>query len=134
MVLSGHAHIYQRFTRKLTNGKQIPYIVSGSGGFAATAPKPIKAGTTIGDHTLVVAPIVAFGYLTLTCDGKTLSASFKTADGKTVKQQDAVTVDLATGKITAGAGGAGGSKPAKPAKPAKGKAPAKKKAKAKSRR
>jgi hypothetical protein len=101
MILSGHAHVYQRFTRTLPGGQQVPYIVSGSGGYAATAPKPIPAGTTVGDHTLVVAPIVNFGYITLTTDGKTLTAIFKTAEKNIVTQRDLVTVDLTKGKITA---------------------------------
>jgi DNA repair exonuclease SbcCD nuclease subunit len=37
-VLSGHAHLYQRFTREV-DGREIPYVVSGSGGFAATPPQ-----------------------------------------------------------------------------------------------
>lgn len=32
MVLSGHVHNYQRFTRTIA-GKQIPYIVAGAGGY-----------------------------------------------------------------------------------------------------
>jgi hypothetical protein len=100
VVLSGHAHLYQRFTRTLPNGKETPYIVSGSGGFSATMPLPIKAGTKVGDHTLVVAPIVDFGYLTIETDAQTLSATFKTANGKNVTVRDSVTVDLKTGKIT----------------------------------
>jgi 3',5'-cyclic AMP phosphodiesterase CpdA len=35
-VLSGHVHNYQRFTRTL-EGKQIPYIVAGAGGYANDA-------------------------------------------------------------------------------------------------
>jgi hypothetical protein len=100
VILSGHAPLYQRFTRTSPNGKETPYIVSGSGGFSATMPKPIKAGTKVGDHTLVVAPIVDFGYLTIETDAQTLSATFKTANGITVTVRDSVTVDLKTGKIT----------------------------------
>jgi hypothetical protein len=100
MVLSGHAHIYQRFTRTLPSGQQIPYVVSGSGGFAATKPKAIAAGTKVGDATLVIAPIVDFGYLTLTTDAKTLTAVFKTADQNGVAQRDTVTVDLTKRTIT----------------------------------
>ena len=33
IVLSGHAHSYQRFSRALF-GKSLPYIVAGAGGFA----------------------------------------------------------------------------------------------------
>src|SRR4051794_33605729 len=36
-VLSGHAHLYQRYTRSV-DGRQIPYVVAGSGGFAAPPP------------------------------------------------------------------------------------------------
>jgi hypothetical protein len=111
MILSGHAHLYQRFTRTLPSGQQIPYIVSGSGGFAATTPKPIPAGTTIGDHTLVIAPIVDFGYLTLTTDAKTLTAVFKTANQQGIKQRDMVTVDLTKGKITSSQGSTAGTSP-----------------------
>ena len=118
MILSGHAHLYQRFTRTM-NGRETPYIVSGSGGFAATAPKEIAAGTTIGGHTLVVAPIVKFGYLTIETDAQTLTATFKTADGSGVKQQDQVTVDLRQGKIIKSA--TAGKAPAKTASKAASK-------------
>jgi Calcineurin-like phosphoesterase len=117
MILSGHAHLYQRFTRNV-NGRETPYIVSGSGGYAATQPKPIKAGTKVGDHTLVTAPIVDFGYLTIETDAQTLTATFKTAGkGGVVTQRDLVTVDLKKGKIsqsvTAPARPAGNTAPAK---------------------
>jgi hypothetical protein len=135
-ILSGHAHLYQRFTR-VVNGRQVPYIVSGSGGFAATAPLQAAppAGTVVGDHTLEVDPIVKFGYLTLTTDAKTLSITFKSAPrGGPVAQLDSVTLDLVTGKITGSGpnGGPGpnpgrGGKPVKPVKPVTKGKPAKKK-------
>jgi hypothetical protein len=115
-LLSGHAHLYQRFTRNV-NGRQVPYIVSGSGGFAATPPQQAAppAGTVVGDHTLEVDPIIQFGYLTLTTDAKTLTVSFKTAPRNgPVTQQDVVTLDLVKGKIT---GNGGGGKPAPKPKP-----------------
>jgi hypothetical protein len=120
-VLSGHAHLYQRFTR-MVNGRQTPYIVCGSGGFAATAPmhSAPPAGTVIGDHTLEVDPIVKFGYLTLTSDAKTLTVSFKTARrGGPVTQMDSVTLDLVHGKIAASGSGNAAPKPPKPVKPPK---------------
>jgi len=103
-VLSGHAHLYQRFTRAV-GGKQIPYVVSGSGGFAATPPQfsTPKAPYTIADTTLEVDPIVEFGYLTITTNAKTLSIDFKTAvRGSPVTLRDSVTVDLTQGRITSG--------------------------------
>lgn len=34
MVVAGHVHDYQRFTRKVTSdGRQIPYVVAGAGGY-----------------------------------------------------------------------------------------------------
>lgn len=103
-VLSGHAHLYQRFTRVVSNGQQTPYLVAGSGGFAATAPlgKLPPAPIKVGDHTLEIDPIVAFGYLTVTTDAKTLSVAFKTANASGVQEKDSVTVDLQTGKLVSG--------------------------------
>jgi len=33
LILSGHVHNYQRFTREYDDGTQIPYIVAGAGGY-----------------------------------------------------------------------------------------------------
>jgi len=69
-VLSGHAHIYQRFSRSVS-GKQIPYVVAGSGGHNARVPTGEKAGEapiTWNDYTLLVGPVAAYGYLTVTVD------------------------------------------------------------------
>jgi hypothetical protein len=100
LLLSGHAHLYQRFTRNIANGQQTPYIVSGSGGFAATTPKQLPhAPITVGDHTLEIDPIVEFGYLTLETDARTLTVTFKTAEGGPVVVRDSVAVDLKTSRI-----------------------------------
>jgi hypothetical protein len=137
-VISGHAHLYQRFTRT-AGGKQTPYIVSGSGGFAATAPLGglPKAPITVGDHTLVATPLVEFGYLTIATDAKQLTITFNTPTKQGGHAEDSVTVNLASGTITsgnppAGGGGGGGKVPKKP-KPTKNpkKPPKPKPAKAK---
>jgi calcineurin-like phosphoesterase family protein len=101
-LLCGHAHLYQRFTRVMPDGKEVPYIVAGSGGYAATPPKqmppvPLKEG----DHTLVVAPIAEFGYLTVETNAKTLSFVFKTANAQGVVVRDTVIVDLNADRILA---------------------------------
>ncbi|HET6990473.1 MAG TPA: metallophosphoesterase, partial [Bacteroidia bacterium] len=33
LILSGHVHNYQRFTKKYQNGRQLPFIVAGAGGY-----------------------------------------------------------------------------------------------------
>lgn len=95
-VLSGHAHLYQRFTRRV-DGRQIPYVVSGSGGFAATPPRAglPSAPVTVGDVTLVKAPIIGFGYLTGVTDGHTLTITFRSSHSAIAP--DSFTLDLATG-------------------------------------
>jgi hypothetical protein len=98
-VLSGHAHLYQRFTRR-TAGREIPYVVSGSGGYAAKAPRSkVTPPAVAGEFTLVGPTTVAFGYLTVAVDiGKgTLTITFHPSDPDV--GGDAVVVDLATGKL-----------------------------------
>jgi hypothetical protein len=101
-VLSGHAHLYQRYTRQV-GGRNIPYVVSGSGGFAATPPiggLP-HAPITRGEYTLVKEPIVEFGYLTVTVDmsGATPTLTIAFNDRTHTTTHDQVTVDLADGSI-----------------------------------
>lgn len=118
-LLCGHAHLYQRFTRVMQGGKEVPYIVAGSGGFAATTPKQIpQVPITVGDHTLVVAPIAEFGYLTVETDGRTLSFAFKTADEKGVTVRDTVVVDLKADRIVVPGVVGTPARPSVPASPA----------------
>ncbi|HTR73085.1 MAG TPA: metallophosphoesterase [Solirubrobacteraceae bacterium] len=85
-VLSGHAHLYQRFTRN-SEGHEVPYVVAGSGGYAATPPrtKPKKIPLPVGEFTLEIEPVVEFGYLTVTVDTTvakpTLTIAFRSVDG-----------------------------------------------------
>ncbi|MBV9195935.1 MAG: metallophosphoesterase [Solirubrobacterales bacterium] len=99
-VLSGHAHLYQRYTRAL-NDREIPYVVAGSGGFAAERPKGglPPAPITVGDFTLVRDPIIEFGYLTLTVDMTTERGKLAIRWSGTQGSTDAVTVDLGSGRI-----------------------------------
>ncbi len=103
MVLSGHAHLYQRFTQRVNNNKQqIPYLVSGSGGFSASAPQQSvgPAPITVGNDTMEIDPIIKFGYLTITCDGNTLTSTFNSPNGNgTVTALDTVSVNLKTGLL-----------------------------------
>jgi hypothetical protein len=126
-VLNGHSHLYQRFTRTI-NGRQVPYICSGSGGYAATAPMNgvPPAGTVVGDHKLEVAPIAEFGYLTLQCDGKLLTADFRMAPRNSAPiVKDIVTLNLKTGRLTQNGIGNSAGTPSQPTPPTKPSPPAK---------
>jgi hypothetical protein len=98
-VLSGHAHLYQRFTRKV-EGREIPYVVAGAGGFSETPPrKAVSEGTTEGQYTLAVDPIVHFGFLTVTVDMKTKRLTIVYRPSDQGVEGDSVTVDLEAGKL-----------------------------------
>lgn len=78
LVLSGHVHDYQRFTRTL-DGKPIAYIVSGNGGYhnlhqfakGATPGEAVATGVTFefGDAS-------RYGFLELTVDRGTISGEY----------------------------------------------------------
>jgi hypothetical protein len=104
-VLSGHAHLYQRFTRA-TAGRTIPYIVAGSGGHNVSMPLGELANAqypvTWGEFTLEQPPQLEYGYLTVTVDmkdaaGPSLAFQF-TAPANTAANDHAV-VDLASGSL-----------------------------------
>jgi kumamolisin len=101
-VLSGHAHLYQRYTRTV-EGAEIPYIVAGSGGHNATKPKANAAEAKLPEgYELVGKPLVEYGYLTLTVDMTTnapkLTIAFNPTSGKPPKG-DSVTIDLSKRKL-----------------------------------
>jgi hypothetical protein len=102
-VLSGHAHLFQRFTRLTPNGREIPYVVAGSGGFAATPPQgSLPDGPlTIGEYTLVAKPLVEFGYLIVTVDLSTPQGHLRITfnDRTNTKIHDTLHLNLKSGKI-----------------------------------
>jgi predicted phosphodiesterase len=108
VVLSGHAHLYQRFTRKMKGGREIPYIVAGSGGHNVTLPRGEVVGqapVTWGEYTLVRDPVLKYGYLTVTVDMSTrgkesISVEFQSPNDPSVRDQ--VVVNLATSQLSVG--------------------------------
>jgi hypothetical protein len=105
-VLSGHAHLYQRMTRSL-NGRQIPYLVAGSGGHLAHAPRSglPTAPADFGNYRLEIDPVFELGYLTFTVNvgvggNPTLSATFH-SQATTKPTQDGFVLDLKTGALSA---------------------------------
>lgn len=73
LVLSGHVHDYQRFTRTI-NGKQVPFVVSGNGGYHnlhrfATGAAP---GEELADGVVFEqGDDRRYGFLELTIKGET---------------------------------------------------------------
>jgi hypothetical protein len=70
-VLSAHAHNYQRFSR-VHDGREIPYVVAGSGGFHELhplgygVPDPPASFTGLPGLTLEAYQHAAFGFMTVT--------------------------------------------------------------------
>ncbi len=102
-VFSGHAHNYQRFTRKL-NGMEIPFIVVGCGGHSplshmrATYRTPYVIDSTL---TLESYDDTDFGYLRVVVNATTLRVEFhpQSDGGATKTPDDLVVVTLATHKV-----------------------------------
>lgn len=99
-IFSGHAHLYQRFTRRVAY-QDIPYITSGSGGYNAKAsPQAIpKAPFTAGDVTLEIDPVIEYGYLTVTVDMTSKQMTIAFNSPKLGRNYDHVAVDLVQHQI-----------------------------------
>ena len=98
-IVSGHAHIYQRFQRSV-GSLELPYIVAGSGGHNASVPPGEKVGEaprSWNDYTLLVGPTAAYGYLTATVDMSKAGAATLTFDFTApgvASAADSVTINL----------------------------------------
>ena|ERR1022692_1771149 len=113
LVLSGHAHLYQRFTRNINN-RNIPYLISGSGGFAMTPIKNMPNGNAIpkGSQDAPTGVtldeyIPAFGYLKLVATNEMLGVQFNSTDPQYGEGADSIFIDLSTNVITTGKKGQG---------------------------
>lgn len=110
LVLSGHAHLYERYTRTMkADGRQIPYVVAGNGGYLNLSnprqgkhgvnPQPGVAGNDGKGNalTLDVYNNTMYGFLRVTVDAKTILCEALGVDESTGKTTnlDAFTVDLA---------------------------------------
>jgi Calcineurin-like phosphoesterase len=115
--LSGHSHLYERFTRTV-GGKQIPYIVAGMGGYynlpglkpvnkRPPAPKTPDSGTDASGNPLglEVYNDNTFGFLRLTVSPTSVTGVFVTVDTKSGKTGtgDSFTVDLQANTVATGA-------------------------------
>jgi Calcineurin-like phosphoesterase len=124
--LSGHSHIYERFTRTVS-GKQIPYLVAGMGGFynlpglkplnkRPTPPKTPASGTDASGNPLrlEVYNDNTFGFLRLTISPTSIAGVFVTVDTKSggTGTGDSFTVDLQANPVATGAPPKSKAKPA----------------------
>jgi predicted phosphodiesterase len=103
IILSGHAHLYQRFSRSL-GGRSIPYITAGSGGHLAHGARPSvpPVGAAVGNFTMAVEPVFELGYLSLVVDMRSSSAPTVTGtfhSQAATPTKDTFVLNLADGTI-----------------------------------
>ena len=115
LVMTGHVHNYQRFTRSV-DGRQVPYIVAGAGGYwhlhymakdANGNPLPKPWPTPDPDVTLENYVDDRHGFLRLTVDAKSLKGEYVTVPrpqeswrNGPVATADTFTIDLAKHTVT----------------------------------
>ena len=97
LFLSGHAHSYQRYTRRVNFGGQtieIPYVVAGTGGINDQAV-PKATGQVTGDHTFV-SSFKGYGYVLVTVNSTTIKATMYGVDHNTNTRSvvESFTLDL----------------------------------------
>jgi Icc-related predicted phosphoesterase len=116
MHLSGHAHLYERYTRTVGN-KQIPYVVAGVGGYynlpglkpPKTRPVPPTfpaSGTDASGNPLrlEIYNDSTFGFLRITVSPASITGEFVTVDAASGKtgSGDSFTVDLKANTVSSG--------------------------------
>jgi predicted phosphodiesterase len=100
LVLSGHAHNYQRHTRYKnfeSKAMQIPYIVAGCGGYPLQGVQ-LADGQTIGDRTFDKS-LKGYGYLLIEVTPSAVTVEMWQATNDP-EPFDTVVVDLATSQTT----------------------------------
>jgi hypothetical protein len=97
VFLSGHAHNYQRHTRRL-NKRQVPYIVAGTGGIGTQKIVP-ATGQTVANGVTYDAAVEAYGYLFISVSALQLKIEFWELEPANNKAFDAIVLDLKTGTI-----------------------------------
>jgi hypothetical protein len=100
LVLSAHAHNYQRYTRRI-GGKQIIYIVVGTGGMPHQAVTTATGQPADSSHQVTYdAAISTYGYLFFTVSAKQLSVQFWQLGAEHTKPFDPLTINLITHTVT----------------------------------
>jgi hypothetical protein len=109
VVLSGHSHLYERYTRYV-GGRQMPFVVAGCGGFynlnglkaRPAAPPPYDSKDRSGNRVVLEHYFdKVFGFLRVSVSGAIFSCEFVgvSDDASPGKTFDRFTLDLATHKL-----------------------------------
>jgi hypothetical protein len=115
LYLSGHAHLYERYTRTV-GGKQIPYVVAGMGGYynlpglkpgkRPTPPRTPQSGTDASGNPLrlEVYNDNTFGFMRMTVSTNQITGEFVTVDTSSGKTGvgDSFAVDLQKNTVSGG--------------------------------
>jgi hypothetical protein len=102
VFLSAHAHNYQRYTRRI-GGKQIPYLVAGTGGIATQhVPDATGQPADASNETTYDAAKQSYGYLFLTVNAHKITTEFWPLGPEHTVPFDPLTVDLATHTVSKG--------------------------------
>jgi hypothetical protein len=121
LVLSGHAHLYERYSRVMaSDGRQIPYLVAGNGGYfnlsavrtgqKGALPKPGVPGNDGKGNKLTLEAYndKVYGFLRLTVNSSTISCQALGVDETSgaVSTLDQFTLDLTKHVVAAGSSSA----------------------------
>jgi acid phosphatase type 7 len=99
-VLSGHAHCYQRFSRRV-DGRRIPHVVAGAGGYhelhplgrgIGALPMSLHGVDGLADVTLEDYEDRAHGFLTVTVEPGTAEFVYHAVTAGAVYVRDAFTI------------------------------------------
>jgi hypothetical protein len=99
-VLSGHAHCYQRFSRRV-DGRAVPHVVAGAGGYhelhplgrgIGSLPMPLHGMDRLEDVTLEDYEDRAHGFLTVTVEPGAAEFVYHAVTPGTVYARDAFTI------------------------------------------
>jgi len=107
LVLSGHAHLYERYTRYV-GANQIPFVVAGMGGYFNLSgfklskngrpPQTPAQGSDLKGNKLILETYddKNFGFLRLKVSTAALKCTFVTVDpvAKATRESDSFTLDL----------------------------------------
>jgi 3',5'-cyclic AMP phosphodiesterase CpdA len=101
--LSGHAHNYQRYTRRI-GGKQIAYLVIGTGGISVQrVPEATGQPADASRNATYDAALSSLGYVYVTASEHQLKFEFWRLGNQHADPFDPITIDLSTHVLTRGA-------------------------------